>query len=520
MAINTLLTRLFTEHTLPEAELRVTREIAAYRATRPLGPVLDIEDVASGFAATEVPDHGGDADAYIAGIFERVVPHAIHTHAPRFAGHMTSALPSFVVPLARIITALNQNVVKFETSGAFTFLERQTIAMLHRLVFDHGNTFYSEHALDRESTLGVFTSGGTVANLTALWCARNRRFAPRPGFAGIEADGLAAALEAHGVRRAVVVGSRLMHYSLGKACDILGLGSAGLVRIECLPDGQVDIDALRRRLDDSEQRRECVLAIVGVAGATETGNVDPLAVLAAEAAARAIHFHVDAAWGGPVLFSRAHRHLLAGIERADSVTIDGHKQLYLPMGIGMVLLRDPRLAAAIEKAASYIVRSGSVDLGRRSLEGSRPAQALHVHAALHILGRTGYEQLIDTGITRTKQLAKRIRERVEFELLGEPQLNIIVYRYLPERLRDLVHGGGSPSEIDALAINTLNEQIQAKQFRSGGTFASRTSLHHTRHCAAVPVTCLRLVLANPLTTDEDLEALLDEQLRIGEQAEC
>lgn len=509
----------FTRSSSSKIEDVVARRLSQFFESRTLGPAIDLGALAASFAAARLPERAVDAGEYFEELFEHVVAHAVRTQNARFAGHMTSALPNFVVPLAKVIAELNQNVVKFETSGAFTFLERQVLAMLHQLVFSCDDPFYADHGLARESTLGAFTSGGTVANLSALWCARNRRLGRKAGFPGLESEGLAAGLEAHGFRRAVVIGSSLAHYSLVKACDLLGFGSSGLIRIPAHNDGRIDVDALRRQLDDCDRSRVCVIALVGIAGSTETGSVDPLKELAAEAAARGIHFHVDAAWGGPVLFSQEYRGRLAGIESADTVTIDGHKQLYLPMGVGMVLFRDPRLATAIEKTANYIVRSGSVDLGRRSVEGSRPAHALYVHAALHILGRAGYQELIDAGISRAAHVARSLDQRHEFELLEKPQLNIVVYRYVPRRLRDLIRTGRSPCDTDALAMNAVNERIQEVQFRTGSAFASRTSLYHTRHGASVPVVCLRLVLANPLTTERDLDALLDEQNLLGERIE-
>lgn len=143
------------------------------------------------------------------------------------------------------------------------------------------------------------------------------------------------------------------------------------------------------------------------------------------------HYHVDAAWGGATLFSDTYRGLLKGIERADSVTIDAHKQLYVPMGAGMVLFKDPATLSSIEHHAAYIIRRGSRDLGSHTLEGSRPGMAILVHAGLSIIGRYGYELLIDQGIERARGFAQRIDEHPDFELVSEPELNILSYRYNP-----------------------------------------------------------------------------------------
>lgn len=455
-------------------------------------------------------------DDYVARVIEPIVEHSINTASPRFIGHMTTALPYFVRPLSRLIAGLNQNPVKVETAKSVTPLEREVLATLHRLVYGRDDAFYREHAQARERTLGILTGGGTAANLTALWIARNAALGPRGELGGVEREGLAAALAARGYRRAVILGSALMHYSMEKAADVLGLGTAGLGRVEVDRRGRVRVERLRQELEAHRARGDLVLAIVGVAGATDTGSIDPLDELAALAGEAGVHFHVDAAWGGPLLFSRRHRGKLAGIERADTVTIDGHKQLYLPMGIGAVVMRAPDAARAIEKQAPYIIRQGSPDLGRRSLEGSRPAMALLLHAGLHLIGGDAYGALIDAGVARAEALAAAIRRRPAFELLCEPDVNIVNYRYLPP-----AHRGARArwSPADNAAIDAANLRLQEAQSRAGRSFVSRTTLTHTGQGGGAPIVSLRAVLANPLTTVAQLEEVLDEQEAIARAQE-
>src|SRR5690606_20153030 len=130
----------------------------------------------------------------------------------------------------------------------------------------------------------------------------------------------------------------------------------------------------------------------------------------------------------PALMSDTHKHLLTGIARADSVAIDAHKQLYVPMGAGLLLLKDPSLARSIVHHAQYIIRRGSKDLGATTLEGSRPGMAMLVHSALRILGRRGFALLIDLGIARAAAFAKMIGEDPWFQLISEPETNILTYR--------------------------------------------------------------------------------------------
>jgi len=223
---------------------------------------------------------------------------------------------------------------------------------------------------------------------------------------------------------------------------------------------------------------------------------------------------VDAAWGGPTVFSDTHRSILAGIERADTVTFDGHKQLYLPMGIGMVFLRDPTLARGIEKHAQYTARAGSMDLGQRSLEGSRPAMSFMLHAALELIGQRGYGWLMDEGIRKARYLADAVLAREEFELLCEPRLNVLLYRYVPEEWRAEAAAGLLTPEGHR-HVDAFNQMLQRVQCERGRTFISRTTSAATVYGPDLPVVALRAVLANPLTTDEDLDRTLDDQVELA-----
>lgn len=497
-----------------ELSLRVASLVHGFLRATDVSSDASLLTLAEKFRESRLPVEPSRAVAYLDYLAENVVAHSTRTASPRFIGHMTTALPYFVRQLAQLMTAMNQNVVKLETAKALSFYERQTLAMMHRLVFGLPGEFYEQHVQDGQSTLGAIVSGGTLANLTALWCARNAALGTEEGFAGVEAEGMAVSLKHYGYEDAVVIGSQLMHFSFDKAAGLLGFGTRQLVKVPVDRHHRIDLAALKRTIAEYRQRKHLILALVGVAGTTDSGAIDPLAEMADIAHEAGIHFHVDAAWSGPVLFSQRHRDKLAGLERADSVTIDGHKQLYLPMGIGLVMLRDPHLAKVIEKQARYIVRPGSIDLGKRSLEGSRPGTVLFLHAALNIIGARGYEFLIEEGIRKTRYMAKLVADRPEFQLLLEPEINILLYRYIPEAWREKA-ATNRLTEDDDLAINLFNERLQKTQRQAGYSFVSRTSLDSTRDGGGSPVVALRAVIANPLTTESDIESVLREQIDIA-----
>nr|WP_158309134.1 aminotransferase class V-fold PLP-dependent enzyme [Paenibacillus polymyxa] len=377
------------------------------------------------------------------------------------------------------------------------------------------NLFYTEHGQNLSSTLGVVTSGGTVSNLTALWIARN--VALRNQDTDVERDGYALALHKNGYQRGVIIGSSLMHYSFDKAADVLGLGSDGVIRIDCDSRGRIDLVKLEKEIKACQKRGDRILALIGIAGTTESGAIDPLLGMAELARTSDIHFHVDAAWGGPLLMSDVHARKLRGIERANTVTIDGHKQMYLPMGIGILLIKDPHAAARIEKTARYILRGGSLDLGRHSMEGSRSAMSVYMHAGLYLLGREGYGYLLDEGIRKTHWMAKLLASHPAFELIGEPEINILTYRYIPASLREAVRSCTlRPEEHDR--INRFNELLQEMQSQQGDSFVSRTTLCGIEGMPK-SVVVLRVILANPLTTEAHIQSVLKIQQEIAKDLE-
>ena len=516
--------RIFTVPEAPHSTLgaidqAITEDLAGFLQTHIVALERSLEEIEADFAASRIPEEPTFVSEYTEFVKEKLVAQSVHTAAPGFVGHMTSALPYFMLPLSRIMTALNQNLVKVETSKAFTPLERQVLAMLHRLVYQGEDDFYAHWIHESRHALGAFCSGGTIANVTALWVARNRLFAPTEGFSGIAREGLVRALKHLDCEGVAVLTSRRGHYSLGKAADLLGIGRDNLVLVETDGDNRIDLRLLKEavcRLRDENIRP---LALVGIAGTTETGNIDPLEAMADVAQEIGCHFHVDAAWGGPTLFSERYRHLLRGIARADSVTIDAHKQLYVPMGAGMVVFKDPTALSAIEHHAAYILREGAKDLGSHTLEGSRPGKALLVHAGMSIIGRKGYELLIDMGLGKARTFADMIRKHPDFELTSVPELNILTYRYCPAVAQQaLARATAEESRRINALLDQVNQLVQKIEREAGKTFVSRTRLRVAAY-GSKELTVFRVVLANPLTTEEILSEVLAEQCAIVRQSE-
>ena len=513
--------RIFTVPEAPDSTLSIieqnlSQNLAGFLRESIVAVEKPLWQIERDFQAHHIPQMPNFVSDYAESLMQKLVAHSVHTAAPSFIGHMTSALPYFVLSLSKMMVGLNQNLVKIETSKAFTPMERQVLGMMHHLVYGEGDGFYKKWMHSANHSLGAFCSGGTIANITALWIARNRLLKADGDFKGIAREGLFKAMKHYGYDGLAILVSERGHYSLGKAADVLGIGRESLISIKTDADNKIDTALLADKMAELKANNIRVLAIVGVAGTTETGNVDPLHQLADLAEQYQCHFHVDAAWGGATLLSNKYRHLLAGIERADSVTIDAHKQMYVPMGAGMVVFKHPSAAHAIEHHAEYILRKGSKDLGSQTLEGSRPGMAMLVHACLQVIGRDGYEILINRSLEKARYFATLIAHNIDFELITEPELCLLTYRYVPAQVQKAMAKANSEQlqRFNEL-LNGLTKFIQKRQREEGKSFVSRTRLTPARYQRQETIV-FRVVLANPLTTEQILHDVLVEQDQLAQ----
>ncbi|MDN3653464.1 putative pyridoxal-dependent aspartate 1-decarboxylase [Thalassotalea ponticola] len=503
------------DSTLGRIEAEISQNLNGFLAKSIVATEKPLSEIEKDFAQSHIPEQPQYVSDHTHHLLDKLISQSVHTSAPSFIGHMTSALPYFLLPLSKLMTGLNQNLVKIETSKAFTPLERQVLGMMHRLVYNQGDSFYHEFMHSADHSLGAFCSGGTVANITALWVARNNLLKADGDFKGVAQQGLHKALQHYGYQGVAILVSERGHYSLKKAADILGIGRESVISITTDSHNRIDIEALEQTCQQLEKDNIKVMSIVGVAGTTETGNVDPLVDMAAIAKRFGCHFHVDAAWGGATLLSNKYRHLLSGIELADSVTIDAHKQMYVPMGAGLVVFKNPASVASIEHHAEYILRRGSKDLGSHTLEGSRPGMAMMVYASLHIISRPGYELLINQSIEKAKYFATLIEQDRDFELISEPELCLLTYRYVPQAVQTFL---ATADQQQSLQINKLLDKltkfIQKSQRENGKSFVSRTRIEVDKYNGRKTLV-FRVVLANPLTSKEILQDILDEQKQIA-----
>src|SRR5512145_3138166 len=490
---------------------------------------ITMEGLAGIFNTIEMPDHPHLIKDVLDEIKQNVVKHSVKVANPYYIGHMTSAVPYFMILLEMIAVSLNQNQVKIESAKASSFVEREFLCWIHRLIYNNTPEFYKKNIQNPKIALGNITSDGTVANVTGLTLAMAKAFPPdNRGFKGIRSEGLVRALDHYGYRQALFLVSKRGHYSIGKAGTILGIGDQGVIRIPVRPCvNKIDIRKLRSIVDNIRKEDKVAgkpskfVAVIGIAGTTETGNIDDLDALARIAHELGAHFHVDAAWGGGALLMDGAPGIMPGIEKADSVTMDGHKLLYVPNSLGICVFRNVDDSRFLYHTSNYIIRKGSVDQGRFTIEGSRPFACLKPWAAIKIFGKTGYKLLFNHARDLQNTFVRFIERDPLFELMNQPELFIINYRFIPEELRSLLdklmkNSKKNSARITAVnkLINDLNIELHKTIRDHDMSFVSRTQLESTRY-APRKIVVLRAITINPNTERNMLKQILKEHRSIG-----
>lgn len=435
-----------------------------------------------------VPQAGRGAGETLARLADPVVRHGQRMTSPGFLGWVTVGPP--VVPaVARLATAF---------MGTQRYLGHTG-----NLLEDVGLRWLAEVCGLDQQMRGVFTSGGSVASLLALGAARQAAY-ERLGH-DPAADGMA------GVPRGRIYGSTELHHCLIKSAAVLGLGRDAVVLVDTDDRHRVDVAALRERMAADVAAGMVPVAVVAVAGTTNTGAVDPVATLADVADEFGTWLHVDGAYG---LFGRldpAVAELFAGLERADSVVVDPHKWLAVPTSCGATFVRDGALLgrAFTGEPSAYIegAFAGSGDAPASpwasmgapyhewTLELTAPARGVVVWAALHEIGVDGLRARVVRHNGFARQVADLARADEQLEVLAEPELSICCFRYRRPGL-------------DAPALDDLNmtllRRLQAESpYVPSGTWVNGRF-------------AIRPCFINPRTTADDVTAMVAWVRELGD----
>lgn len=394
-----------------------------------------------------LPEHGADPHKLLSDISEVLIDHSLYNGHPRFWGYITAGAAPIGVLADFLAAAVNPNCGAWRLSPVAAEIESQSMRWIADLIGYPTNCG------------GVLVSGGNMANFVGFLSARVAKAGPQLRQTGFSDSS---------VSRMTIYCSAETHTWLQKAADLFGFGTNSIRWIPVDQQLRMDMTALRTAIDTDRKTGHQPFLVVGTAGSVSTGAVDPLYDIAKICRDEQLWFHVDGAYGGFAAKASLAPKELAGLSDADSVAVDPHKWLYMPLEIGCALVRDPK---AMTDAFSYhppyyhfdreVVNF--VDYG---LQNSRGFRALKVWLALQQVGRSGYLKMIDDDIALSREMQHALAQEPEIETFTQ-YLSIATFRFLPADLKSRT-GETNVAEY----LNKLNEQIMIGIEKSGEAFVS------------------------------------------------
>jgi aromatic-L-amino-acid decarboxylase len=467
---------------LQELSSRVTKLVTGYLSAIPDLPVFPDTSGGKTIAAlgASLPLAGATLDQLLADC-ETIILNSRHNGHPRFFGYVASPANAPAAFADLIASALNINVTSWRSGPSATEIERTVVNWLATLIG------YANDALPAH---GLLTSGGSMANLTALMIA-HRDKAANASSAGLWNSA-----------PMTIYASDQIHMSIPKAADILGLGRAQVRLVPTADDFRMNIPLLRQTIAEDLHRGLKPFCVVASAGTVNTGAVDGLREIAAIAKEFDLWFHIDGAYGALAALDPARRHLFEGLSAADSISLDPHKWLYVPIDSGCLLFRDPRRAHAAFSfdGADYIkVHEQSTDeafaFWNYGPELSRRFRALKIWLTLRYYGTQRIGRAISEDMDLAAYLAERIEAAPDFELLSAPVLSICCFRFVPQATP-----ASNDIELDQLNTNIMNAvQRGGRAYLSSATIAGKFALR----------VCITNFRTSRRDIDETLEVIRD-----------
>lgn len=411
-----------------------------------------------------------------------------HNGHPRFFGYVASPSTPVGAWADLIASALNQNVTSWRSAPAAATIERTVVRWLTTLVR------YGEDAT------GLLTSGGSMANMTALHIAHRAKSQGDVAHQGLWSAGAPMTIYA----------SHQVHLSIPKAADVLGIGRDHVRIVEADERFRLDVRSLRERLESDKRDGLRPFCVVASAGTVNTGAVDPFVEIARVAREHGLWLHIDGAYGALASLDQSKRALFDGIEQADSLSLDAHKWLYAPVDCGCLLLRDAGKArdAFSSTAADYIkvyeeAETENFAFWDYGVELSRRFRALKVWMMLRYYGTRRIGDAISEDNGLAAYFAERIMAAEDFELLAPVELSICCFRFVPPRLQRARQLSADPGERDSINVelDQLNARIMYAIQRGGRAYLSNATLRGNY--------ALRACITNFRTSRSDIDTTLD-----------
>jgi aromatic-L-amino-acid/L-tryptophan decarboxylase len=462
---------------------RVVDMISDYLTYLPSRPVFQPcpPHLIGTFIDGPLPQTGEGVDALLKEFASKVACYPFGNGHPRFFGWVNSPPAIIGVFAEALAAAMNPSCAG--GNHAAIYVERQVLEWFKKLI-----------GFPENGSMGLLVSGGSMASLTGLAVARHVKLP------GVRKEGMQNLQ-----RRAVAYMSVEGHTCIRKSLELLGFGSDNIRAIPVDDSLKIRVPQLEEAIRRDLETGNLPVVVAASAGTASTGTIDPLHDIREVCHRHGVWFHVDAAYGGPAVLTTRYKNELSALKDADSLALDPHKWMYVPVEAGLSLVRD---GAAMRDTFSLVppyIRTDGNSAGVLGLpwfseygfQQTRGFRALKVWMALKFHGVDGYTAAIERDLSLADQLAKRVRESGDLQLVTEPSLSIVCFRFAPAPLRG-----------DEEQLNQLNKRLLEAVQLGGNAFLSSTTINGAF--------CLRACVINHRATEQDIEFLVAHVRQTGE----
>lgn len=416
-------------------------------------------------------------------IKSEILPNLLRTSSTDYMAHLHS--PALIETLAceAIISAFNQSMDSWDQSPVATEIEIQVVEFLCK-IFGYEN-----------NSSGIFTSGGSQSNQTAIILARDWFCNEILNF-DVKKHGLPKEF-----KKLRMYTSEISHFSMEKSAHILGLGYESVVKLPVNEKKQIDVKKFKEILKSDKEKGFLPFLTVATAGTTDFGSIDPINEIKKLCDEYKMWLHADAAYGSGIILSEKYGKKLSGIQNCDSITVDFHKMFLMPISASAVLVKNKKNFDFLTIHADYLNRSedeedGYTNLVDKSLQTTRRFDALKVWVSFQVRGKDGWSEIITKSMENARYLHSALVYDEDFFVVTEPEISSVVFRYIPK---------------DMSKSDEINKKTRRKLLHNEGVVIGQT--------ISDGYTCLKFTLLNPLISYKKLDKLLDLVKKIAKETE-
>ena len=423
-----------------------------------------------------LPEKGLGWQSVLERLKMQILPNFLRTPSTDYMAHLHSPATIESIASELVLSTFNQSMDSWDQSPVATEIEVEVIKMLCSL---YG--FSADKGAD-----GVFTSGGSQSNQTAIILARDWFCNTKLGY-DIKKHGLP-----ENFRKLRMYTSEISHFSMEKSAHILGLGYESVVKVPVDSRKRMDTAKLAALIEEDVKSGNIPFLVVATIGTTDFGSIDQVSEIAPLCQKYGMWLHADAAYGSGVILSQKYKERIAGLEKCNSITVDFHKMFLLPISSSAVLVKDGKTFDALTIHADYLNRTedeedGYTNLVDKSLQTTRRFDALKVWVAFQTRGKEGWSEIISTSMENAAYLYEKLVNDKDFAVVTKPEISSVVFR---------LTGG-----------DEINKKVRRKLIHEHGVVIGQT--------VSDGFVCLKFTLLNPLITHTKLDSLVELIRKLG-----